>query len=329
VNVLIFSEQSDVSINGVTDWLSLIGHNVFRINREDVINHITVEISDEEMRVSVEVRGSQINLDLMDAVWYRRGNLVLNREINFPKDLDRTTYLAISNHLFKEELVTLEEFVDECLYDKPHIGDNLRLRYNKLIALKKAKEVGLKIPASEINTKKKGLINFFNLHQQNCISKGVQDVLSFGIKDHGYSYGTTKIELGDIEEMDESFFPSLLQENIAKKYELRIFYLRKKFYSMAIFSQNDEQTKIDFRNYNSEKPNRNVPFLLPKVIEQKLELFMQSMQLDCGSIDMIVTTKNDYVFLEVNPQGQYGMVSRPCGYNLDYEIAKELIKTDE
>jgi glutathione synthase/RimK-type ligase-like ATP-grasp enzyme len=153
--------------------------------------------------------------------------------------------------------------------------------------------------------------------------------LSFGENDKGYSYGTSKIELEDLEEMDDYFFPSLLQQNIQKKYELRIFYLRKRFFPMAIFSQNDEKTKIDFRNYNDEKPNRNVPFLLPKEIEQKLELFMQSMQLDCGSIDMIVTINNEYIFLEVNPKGQYNMVSVPCGYNLDYEISKELIKNDE
>jgi len=48
------------------------------------------------------------------------------------------------------------------------------------------------------------------------------------------------------------------------------------------------------------------------------------MQLDFGSIDMIVSADNEYIFLEVNPKGQYGMVSHPCGYNLDYEIAKEL-----
>mgnify|MGYP005990263201 CR=1 FL=1 len=325
MNVLIFSQQSDISTNNVTFWLAILGHHAVRINVEDTVEHVAVAFDDKGVKISLEVRGKKINLNRIDAVWFRRGRLVLNRKINFPKELDQTTYLAISNHLFKEELVTLERFIDECLYDKPHFGDNRGVCYNKLIALKKAKEVGLKIPTSEINTKKKDLINFFNLHRQDCISKGIQDILSFGIKNYGYNYGTSKIEIEDLEEMDKSFFPSLLQQNIAKKYELRIFYLRSKFYAMAIFSQNDEQTKIDFRNYNDEKPNRNVPYILPKEIEQKLELFMQSMQLDCGSIDMIVTTNNEYVFLEVNPQGQYGMVSRPCGYQLDYEIAKELV----
>lgn len=127
--------------------------------------------------------------------------------------------------------------------------------------------------------------------------------------------------------MNTYLFPSLLQQNIDKKYELRIFYLNEKCYSMAIFSQNDEQTKVDFRNYNWDKPNRNVPYTLPNKIKNKLIIFMNSMGLKTGSIDLIVTPKDDYIFLEVNPVGQYGMVSIPCSYNLDYEIAKEITKT--
>ena len=104
MNVLVFSEQSDVSTNRVTSWLSFLGHRVFRINAEDAVDHIRVEMADEEMKISLEVRGEEINLDEIDIVWFRRGRLVLNRKMNFPKELDYTTYLAISNHLFKEEL---------------------------------------------------------------------------------------------------------------------------------------------------------------------------------------------------------------------------------
>ena len=93
---------------------------------------------------------------------------------------------------------------------------------------------------------------------------------------------------------------------------------------MAIFSQEDEQTKVDFRNYNKSKPNRCVPYKLPDYIMKKLDLFMQRMNLDTGSIDMIYTTNKEYVFLEVNPVGQYDMVSVPCNYNLHQKIAKYL-----
>lgn len=97
--------------------------------------------------------------------------------------------------------------------------------------------------------------------------------------------------------------------------------MHNNFWSMAILSQNDEQTQIDFRNYNNEKPNRNVPYNLPDEIKKKIILLMEKLKLNCGSIDIIVTPKNEYIFLEVNPIGQFGMVSNPCNYNLHKEIA--------
>jgi glutathione synthase/RimK-type ligase-like ATP-grasp enzyme len=82
---------------------------------------------------------------------------------------------------------------------------------------------------------------------------------------------------------------------------------------------------IDYRNYNYGKPNRFVPIVLPIEIEQKLHALMEVLQLNTGSIDLIYTKNNEYVFLEVNPVGQYGgMVSEPGNYYLDKIIAKHL-----
>ena len=96
------------------------------------------------------------------------------------------------------------------------------------------------------------------------------------------------------------------------------------FYSMAIFSQNDEKTKLDYRNYNREKPNRNVPFQLPEKIETLARKFMEQSQLDTGSIDFIVDEKGEFIFLEVNPNGQFDWLSNNCNYYIEKKIAKYL-----
>jgi D-alanine-D-alanine ligase-like ATP-grasp enzyme len=93
---------------------------------------------------------------------------------------------------------------------------------------------------------------------------------------------------------------------------------------MAIFSQKDKTTTIDFRNYNSEIPNRTVPFILPENIKKGLIELTKKIGINSGSIDMIVTPENDYIFLEVNPVGQFGMTSYPCNYNLEKRIAEFL-----
>ena len=90
------------------------------------------------------------------------------------------------------------------------------------------------------------------------------------------------------------FPPSFCQAYIEKKIELRIFFLGNQFFSAAIFSQSNPKTKIDFRNYDDENPNRIIPFNLPKDVSKKLLKMINSLKLTSGSIDMIYTKKNQF-----------------------------------
>ena len=53
---------------------------------------------------------------------------------------------------------------------------------------------------------------------------------------------------------------------------------------------------------------------------------MEALGLVMGSIDLIRSTEKEYVFLEVNPSGQFEMVSLPCNYHLEEKIANYLIR---
>jgi hypothetical protein len=95
---------------------------------------------------------------------------------------------------------------------------------------------------------------------------------------------------------------------------------------MAIFSQNNEMTRVDFRRYDYQKPNRQVPYLLPKNIQEKLSMLMERLGMTSGSIDMIKNIEGNYTFLEVNPVGQFGMISLPCNYYLEKKVCETLVK---
>jgi glutathione synthase/RimK-type ligase-like ATP-grasp enzyme len=54
---------------------------------------------------------------------------------------------------------------------------------------------------------------------------------------------------------------------------------------------------------------------------------MSILKLNTGSVDLIFSEEdNKYYFLEVNPMGQFGMVSKPCNYYLEKEMAQYLTK---
>ncbi|MGH9762966.1 MAG: hypothetical protein ACREAC_19250, partial [Blastocatellia bacterium] len=69
---------------------------------------------------------------------------------------------------------------------------------------------------------------------------------------------------------------------------------------------------------------RTVPYRLSCDLESRLAALMKAVNLDTGSIDMVRTVDGRFVFLEVNPVGQFGMVSQPCNYYLERKLAKAL-----
>jgi glutathione synthase/RimK-type ligase-like ATP-grasp enzyme len=116
------------------------------------------------------------------------------------------------------------------------------------------------------------------------------------------------------------------QKYIEKVFEIRVYFLMDKYYAMAIFSQNNTQTKLDYRNYDLDNPNRLVPFKLPKALEGKIKKMMKILKLESGSIDLIYSRDKKYFFLEVNPIGQFQWLSKHCNYYLEKQIASTLLK---
>lgn len=135
---------------------------------------------------------------------------------------------------------------------------------------------------------------------------------------------TLRCDTAIVAALPTTFFPTLFQTEIPKAYELRIFYLAGRCYAMAMFSQASRRTAIDFRRYSASEPTRSVPYRLTASQEANVRTLMDLLELDTGSLDMIVTPDDRYVFLEVNPVGQFGMTSAPCNYNLERLVAEHL-----
>jgi glutathione synthase/RimK-type ligase-like ATP-grasp enzyme len=51
---------------------------------------------------------------------------------------------------------------------------------------------------------------------------------------------------------------------------------------------------------------------------------MRSLKLSTGSVDMIVNRNQDYIFLEVNPVGQFQFLSQICNFQIEQKIAEFL-----
>ena len=318
---LIITNTTDVSSINIMEWLKYMNKPYICITDED---EIEIKEYSPKDTVAFSVNGKEIKVDEIKSVWYRRGYFNY-KNYQFP-EIGKDDYSPYdTTKLFKrqhyKEIDTLIEYLHYRLNKKMHINYFYNSEVNKLVVLDKAIECGLLIPPTKICTHKKQVEQFIQDNKSQIITKTATSS-STASNSELIIYCYT--EVIDLKKLTDTFFPSMFQKMIEKEFEIRIFFLDTEFYAMAIFSQNDEQTMVDFRKYNRNKPNRTVPFLLPKTIESKLKKLVALLQLNCGSIDMIYSKDNKYYFLEINPIGQFGMVSLPCNYYLEKRIAEYL-----
>ncbi|MDQ1096458.1 ATP-GRASP peptide maturase of grasp-with-spasm system [Chryseobacterium sp. SORGH_AS909] len=264
------------------------------------------EIKIQGRKLYLESQRNVFFVDDINSVWYRRGGIYFLRKLY--------DHPSINIHMNEAEH-WLEDYVMHILEAKKHINKQRNSHVNKLLVLEKARKTGLDVPAFYLAE------NTDDVKLGKTITKSITGNVMLELLDSesdGMMY-TSVIDKKNIED----FFISFFQEKIEKDFEIRSFYLNGRIWSMAIFSQNDEQTRTDFRKYNMENPNRNIRYQLPDHVEEKVIRLMQALDLNCGSLDFIKSGSN-YYFLEVNPVGQFGNISFDCNYMLEKEIAEYL-----
>jgi len=317
--ILILSQSVEKSTDDVLQYLTYYGCKYKRIN--DIDNITSIDISFEDS-VSIEFvhNDSKIDLNKVKSYWYRRGYFYIGVP-DIPNDLIEQDYYKYYLFYLKNEYQTIIQFLNFRLKSIPHISSFYNNYISKLVQLDVAKKVGLKVPNTLITGNKDLLKKFHNIYSNKILVKAFD---SSHFRD-----GKKNQYIGNHVEMinnlkDNDFLLSKFQAYLDKKFEVRSYFLNGKLYSMAIFSQQNEMTKLDFRNYDFNNPNRNVNFKLPTEIESKIVELMKALNMNSGSIDFIYTFSRDFIFLEVNPVGQFDWLSKNCNFYIPKIIANFL-----
>lgn len=309
---LIFTETFDYSTNNALKWFSFFGKEVFCIDNK---TEIKVTIEDINNPVFM-LNGTAINLQEIEGVWFRRSRLKI-QYLEFSKLKGTEENLKKYHKAFKLEV---EDYLNFLLFKGVNsVGNPDLLSVNKLRVLLIAKKEGFLIPKTHLADSDD--INSFSVGNDKIITKLL---IPFPRKINGKEFRLLTYPFKS-DSLDEDFSLSLFQKRIEKKIEVRVFYLKGNCFAKAIFSQKDKQTTEDYRNYNVKKPNRIVPFELPKKICKKLKRVMEQVGLDTGSIDFIVDKNNLFIFLEINPIGQFADFYYQCNFPLEKEVVKTLL----
>jgi len=323
--ILIFSTQDwERTTEDVMDWIRSLGGRCFRINGEDLIGaeDYCIRLATESSEARFVIDGMEISTTEVAAAWYRRGGRFSDYSV-YAEVPDHDVAVQLDSHL-RAEMHSTANALFALLAHKPWLTRPSEARVNKMHALRMAAELGLDVPATIITNSRDELESFREEHGR-IITKAISDGTAFYVGDMRCVTFTEEVSPDDIATLPERFLPTLAQELLEKQYEIRVFYLAGRLYPAAIFSQADPRTRIDFRHYNMTKPNRNVPYRLEPRIEESIRRLMGVLGFTTGSLDFVRTVDDRLVFLEVNPVGQFGMVSASCNYQIEKDVAEYLL----
>ncbi len=272
---------------------------------------LTYRASNEDFQTEVASDGRKVDLDNVGSIWCRA--LLPS---GFPDDIG-VAERKFADMGARRALDALVSVTDTVWINRP---DRNRLANSKPAQLYMARKVGLDIPATVITNDPDEARTFAANSRKRIVYKSLSQNLDVESGEALYTGVLTDTELANLDLI--RLTPGILQEFVPKSHEVRATVVGSRIFSARIDSQARAETKIDWRHLPFEVEDQ--PIDLPREIETKIHAFMENFGLIYGAFDFIVTPEGRYVFLEVNPAGQYMWVESRTGLGITAALGDAL-----
>ena len=130
-----------------------------------------------------------------------------------------------------------------------------------------------------------------------------------------YSCYTNLVHRDDlVDDASIAASPMIVQARIPKAKELRITIVGDTIFPVAFETAGVPDADVDWRRLGLDITNiAHTVHPLPNSLEASLRHYMRRLNLVFGCVDMILTPGGEYVFLEINPSGQWGWIEACTG----------------
>lgn len=272
-----------------------------------------------QRRAFLRTGAGTFDLSEVSAIWYRR----LRTGKGIPKSLEqqvRDAAMDESEAALDGTLASLDAF----RFDEPAA---VYLARKKELQIQLADRLGLETPRTLATNDPREVLEFAESCGGDIVTK---TLTSFSIVNEAgneqvvYTSRVSADDLRTLEGLD--LCPMTFQERIPKALELRATVVSREVFTASIDSQSHESGEIDWRRADDHLREQWRPYNLPEEIKDKLLRLLDLLGLNYGAIDLILTPDGDYVFLEVNPVGQYGWIETITGLPISKAIAESLLK---
>lgn len=276
---------------------------------------LSVRLVDGHLHRTLTYQGRTIDLATVTALWFRR-----------PGRAEAPGHLTgwVSDFVARES----DAFVGDVweTLDVPAVPaprSVVRRAQYKVLQLQLAVAVGFEVPATVVGNDPDAVLDLFNSEGGRIITKQV------GLNDLSERLAryTEEVRTRDVVHAEGlRHCPVIAQARVAKRLELRVTVVGEQVFGAAIHSQRANHTQVDWRRYD----DRNTPiepWSLPAEVSARCVDITRRLGLRYGAIDMVLTPDGRYVFIEINPSGQYLWIENATGLPITAAIVDLLQRT--
>jgi len=321
--VLIVSTKVDIATDHVVLKLRNLGASLYRINTEDLplIASSSISFSNSHTSSWSWVSGSKgADLDDIRSVWFRRHRLpVMPPEVAAP---DVEYCLRESEWFLKGGVYSRGALARSVEWMSHPV--NIQHAESKIYQLSVARSLGLAVPDTLISNDPERIKGFFKKKEGEIVAKPLR-LGYFDYGDRQTGVFTNRVSADDlVEDEPLRMAPVIYQELLTKLFDIRVTVVGQQVFAAAIDSQSEPSAALDWRRTDNE----NLPHYahdLPASVQDACLSYMAALGLNFGALDFVLTPRNEYVFLEVNPNGQWVWIEEKLGFPISEAIATWLL----
>lgn len=311
--ILIVAERLDPHVEFVEPLLDERGIPWVRLHLSDFPSTIlgTYAVGATDIRDQLVLSVGTVFLDDVRAVWYRRPE-----RPQFPPSLDGGD-LELAQAESSSFIQGLWSMLSGARWvSAPH---DIRRASHKVEQLVRARKIGFVTPATCVSNDSQSIRKFFETHggSGRIIYKPHNPIMLDRNDGRVGVVYTTLLSDEDMEKLqDVRYTPGIFQSHVPKQCDVRVTVFGDDVFACAIESQDNSLTSVDWRAHSWERPEtmpRHNVLELPGRIADLCRALVKSYSLEYGAIDLVLTPEQDYVFLEMNPNGQWAWVEQLTG----------------
>ena len=314
--VLIVTTKTDITTDLVLLEFHKRGTRYIRFNTEDFPQKVALSwrLTSNGVEGFLEFPRNTLSLNDVASIWYRRP---VSPQISAA--VQNEGFRRFAQRESAETLSGLWRTMDCFWMSRP---EAINYANYKPRQLKVAQEIGFTIPKTLVSNSPEAVVRF----QGECERLIAKPIFSGNIEVDGeknvvFTTPVNELDLGAMESI--RLAPTLFQEYIYKDIELRVTVIGSQVFAASINSQDIPESTHDWRRAQSDALSFQ-SYTLPDWLSQKCAQLVSSFGLAFGAIDLIKTPLGRYVFLELNPNGQWGWLEERTGDPYTATIASVL-----